>query len=254
MENKYRELLETINKVSCIAELFPSTFAIHCPSFPREGHTFTPLELAILLFTRHVSRNLYFAKNFTNKLLVVVEKSKKFKNGTNVGFPIDDRLYFDFDAFLFSARSLLDIEMAEKIKRGINRETNKQLNAELRKRFYGITTETLNNFIQLIKKYRNEVTHSKQFGSAFGSMANKLPSGEILIQTDFTDNEGKMENLANVFIKVFDDLVPIVLDIFNLFRDYYTTKYGEPSKPDIKYNCGGVVIDISIDFKKQVFS
>ena len=167
-------------------------------------------------------------------------------------FPIDDGLYFDFDAFLFSARSLVDIEMAKKIKRGINRESNKQLKEELGKRFGGITTETLKSFIPLIDKYRNEVTHTKQFGSSIGSMVNKLPSGEILVQTDFTDNEGKMENLANVFIKIFDGLVPIVLDIFNLFRDYYTTKYGELPKSAPKYNNRGVVIDINIDFKKQV--
>lgn len=253
MENKYKELLETIKKISCITSSLPS-LVIFCPSYPREGHTLTPLELAILLFIKHVRRNLYFAKNFSNKLFVVVEKSKELENGIDVAFLIDEGLYFDFDAFLFSARSLVDIEMAKKIKRGINRESNKQLNKELGKRFYGITTETLNNFIPLITKYRNEVTHTKQFGSSIGSMANKLPSGEILIQTNFADNEGRMENLANVFAKIFDDLVPIILDIFNLFRDYYTTKYGKPSKPDMKFNCDDVVIDIFKDFKKQVIS
>ncbi len=212
------ELLKIVRYNRGLAELINSFFTF-CPNFPSD-YTLTEVDIFKIVFSRYTKRTMYYAENYLQNLerIEVELKEKSHLNSKNFLMPISDAIFFDFDAFLFSSKSIVEKKM-------INRASGMHL--KIKNEFLTYAKDTLNNFIEpYLKPFRNEVVHINNFGSSFGSLVH-IKDNKLFFKAFSLKNE---IDLHEIFITVLKNISEIIKNIakFTMLHDCYT--FGFPDK------------------------
>ena len=102
------EQIKIIDKNKGLVEFLPS-FINHCPNHPKQ-YSFTEIDILKVNFCRYTKRTMYYAELFTNSFNKINTDLKcKYENRDKEFFTIiPDDIFFDFDAFIFSCKSIVD--------------------------------------------------------------------------------------------------------------------------------------------------
>jgi hypothetical protein len=143
-------------------------------------------------------------------------------NGQELMTMISDNIFFDFDAFLFSCKSIVEGKVMQRAK---------GLHDKVRKEFM---TYSKNAFETFIKNYltplRDEVVHINNFGSAIGSMVH-IKNGQIMIRAFDYSEEMELKRIFTTVLTYMNDIIKNVAQFIMLHECYL---FGFPTK-DIKF-------------------
>jgi hypothetical protein len=229
------QAISDIAKYRTALTAIPSIY-IQCPNFPPK-HTLTGAEILIHVFCRHSLRTIYYASNFLNNLLNLSTYEIAVEHGKTVMVPIPDDIYFDFDAFIFSAKSIFSGTIVGKAK---------VLHKDVSPLFVTLASRAKKEFIDpLLNRIRNEVVHL--YGSSIGSLAKLTNQGDrwtVEIATAFYTVNNREVELISLFFHVLGKTTTLVMDILGLFLLHIFKKFGTPDK-DFGYVSGGVEVRLS---------
>lgn len=236
---KYENLLKEICYTKDLINFLPMLF-VACIEDKNKNTTY-PVDNFQILIPRYSLRMLYHAKNFIKNLLEFAKKhdEKISENGT-IGFPIDLDIYFEFDAFLYSSKSLFEKNML----------TNGKIyfSNEQKIKFIEIAKEAHKNFIyNFLKPFRDEAVHLNYLGTSISQVALvECDHGRknIILHSTFRIN-GRELNLLEVFETLFSLNNEVLKKIILLVIKEYITRYGMPKKLDVEYHVGQTKFKIS---------
>lgn len=251
---KTQSLLLAINinkaKISALSHLFS-----FCPNFPKAEYRLTETDMTIHTFTRHLLRVYYHSTNFINfisKIHTEILKqhrpasalnnqssnlSEKENSSESFGTMVSDDIFFEFDAFIYSSKSIFEGKMHKRLKNIFKTDASEY--NELSERIFSSTIRPVLMFI------RNEVVHLNRFGTSFGSMAHveKTDNGwKISLPSNYSMN-GKQADLIELFLLIFDNINRFVGEIITMLSETIYAEFGMPEK-EINFNCGNVSVKI----------
>ena len=193
-----------------------------------------------LIFSRYSLRALYHAELFLHNYekitclnLTELSKDQEF------GIQVPDHIYFDFDAFVISCKSVLEGNI---IKRAQN------LEKRLIPVFLQIAEKAKASLIDpWIKPIRDECTHLNTFGTSIGSIALiKLQNDTLIIRlnSNYKTFRGKQAELTELFKIILNGLIDICWKVSGIFLAHAFIIYDAPQK-NICYNHSGFSVSLS---------
>jgi len=230
---------ESIKKMKSAATFLMSAFT-QCPKFPKEMYILTDADILIYIFSRYSLRMLYYAENYLQRI-AKLQFDVRFPNikEPTIKTSIGDEIYFDFDSFVFSCKSICEGKIIER---------SKYLHPDVKPLFDKKAEELHRTFIEpILNKVRHEVVHLNYFGSSFGSMAEitrKEDGYDIKIQTTFYTLDGKNIDLNEMFNILFINMEKLFIDISGLLLLHLFKTFGVPEK-NVKFDASGIPIDYS---------
>ncbi len=242
---KYEKLLKEIYYTEDLINFLPMLF-VACIEDKDKNTTYNVDNFEILI-PRYSLRMLYHAKNFIKNLLEFVKNHNEQipENGT-IGFPIGLDIYFEFDAFLYSSKSLFEKNMLTKGQRYFSK-AQKTI-------FLEIAKEAHKNFISnFLTKFRDEAVHLNYLGTSISQVAlvtSDHGRKNITLHSTFQKN-GQELNLLEVFTTLFSLNNEVLKQIFLLVIKEYINRYGMPKKSDMEYHVGHSKFKIG-DFINQI--
>jgi len=110
---RYKQILIDIYSTEDLINFIPMLF-IAC-TVDNTQVTDRSIDNFELLVQRYSLRMLYHAKNFITKVLQFVKDSEnKVPQNNTIGFQIGPEVYFEFDAFLYSCKSIFEENIKNK--------------------------------------------------------------------------------------------------------------------------------------------
>lgn len=211
---------------------------IQCPNHPRE-YTASEADQLILVFCRHSLRTLYYAKNVLDHLLNLEAIQDDADIGHVIVVPVRDEVFFDFDAFVFSAKSIFSQTMLKRAD---------ALHKDAAATFRQLAFQAKRNLIDpLLNNVRNEIVHLNVYGSSIGSVAMLTNLGDrwgVQIFTTFYTGDGKEVDLIELFLQIFNPTQQLIMQILSVFLVHLFKNYGKPEK-DLRYVSDGGEIRLS---------
>jgi len=223
-----KELIERaladLPKLKAAIKAIPS-LSIQCPNYPSEL-ALTEAEKLINVFCRNSLRTLYYAKNFlTNLLNLQCVQLKPAAIGETIGVPVQDDIFFDFDAFVFSAKSIFSQDILKK---------SQTLHKDAAVPFRRLALEAKRNFIDpILNNVRNEVVHLNVYGSSIGSFVRLTNLGDrwaVRILTTFYTADGKEIDLIDLFLRIFNPTRDLIMQILGAFLLHLFRTFGKPER------------------------
>lgn len=192
------DLLRIIHKNMGIAD-FLQTFVTNCPNCP-STHTLTDIDIFKINFCRYTKRAMYYAENFVSNLIKVERdlRSRYDFERSDFATIIPDDIFFDFDAFVFSCKSIMEGKIMER---------SKGFHPSVKDTFCKYARLTFDRFVtSYLTPLRDEVVHLNRFGSAAASMAWIRNSKLHIRAFDYSDNF----ELQRVFEKILVEMSSII--------------------------------------------
>ncbi|RHX83924.1 hypothetical protein [Leptospira stimsonii] len=216
-----------------ILQVFPN----HAFENQTESRQLTELEILITIFVRHLTKMIYHAENFISFVdrakVEITQRSNQSNSGDRITFNFDsgfstiipDSIFFEFDSFVLTARTILD----KNIHRRFQREF-----LDRRKSSYNQLAQDVNLYLlkPLLKIIRDEVTHLNHHGTSFGSIANfklREDQWEMTIYSNFTI-DGRRGDLIFIFGYILRSINKFVREIIHLLRDEVLERFGQPNE------------------------
>jgi len=186
---------------------------------------------------------MYYALNVTRRLLnLQTYLLRDVAVGQSVLVPIDDEVFFDFDAFVFSAKSIFS---------GTILEASKSLHDEVQPLFREMASRAKRELLDpMLDVIRNAVVHLNNVGSGFGSTAmltNAGDSWKVEIRTAFHTTDGRDVELIALFLYLLGKTSGFVMEALGLLLLHVFLKFGKPTR-NVGYVSGGVEVRLS-DFR-----
>lgn len=216
---RFEEYYEIINHNISIADIL-STFFSSCPNFPNE-YTYDDVDILRENFCRGTKRAMYFARNYINELEKIEEQIERIAplsiDSTSMAH-IEDNIFFEFDAFVFSCKSILEENMLKRAEK---------LNPIIKSDYLKYSKNVYDKFIKnYLAPLRNEIAHLNNSGSSSASTVRvKNGKSEILSFKNF----GGLD-LREVFEKIFININQIIRDITSFLIHHECLKFGFPDK------------------------
>lgn len=231
----HKDLVDIVNRNICTAELL-GTFYVHLPNYPYEPRPLDEIDMLTGIFSRYTKRAMYFASNFLKHIDEIIDaiETEESKNESieEIVRVISHAPYFDFDAFAFSCKSIVEGNI-------INRA--KHLHPKVRKEFAKYSKDVFRTFIDAyLNPIRNEVVHLENHGSAIGSMViveNKTYKFPAFRYSEETE-------LVLVFKTILIAMSDIIRNVSRFIMLHECYKWGFPIK-DIQFNSGNSSINLS---------
>ena len=219
LNDSIMETIQLINKLKGLAD-FTSSFHLNCPDYPGEK-VMSDIDILKTNFSRYTKRTMYYAENFINKLIEIktqLESREDLKGQSEIMIVIQDDIFFDFDAFVFSCKSLVEGKIVER---------SKKFHPKVKDQFLKFAKKTFGSFIKgYLTPLRDEVVHINNFGSASGSMV-RIKDNKISIKAfDFSE---ELE-LQKVFDKILNEMSNIITEIATTIMYHECYLYGFPTK------------------------
>lgn len=235
-------MLETEKKIQEMksAVFFLQNAFINCPKFPKDGYILSNAEILIFMFSRYTLRMLCYAEKFLSSINKVKSNFRfpDTKDNT-IMTPVDDAIYFHFDAFIFSCKSICERNMIDRAQ---------GLHPKVKPLFEKKAKELYDNFIKpILQDIRDEVVHLNYFGSSTGSIAEVTKTDtdiDMKFKTAFYLLHGKDIELIDTFNMIFQNMEKLFIDISGLLLLHLFYKFGLPEK-NITVNATGIPVDYS---------
>ena len=212
---------------------FLQHFSLNCPNHPT-NYTLTEVDQLKLNFCRYTKRIMYFASNFLRKYDRISDEIKERNNPSNEPYitMVTDDIFFEFDAFLFSCKSIVEGNSIKKAK---------GMNPHVYKEYLNFSKMAFETFIKTyLNPLRDEVVHINNFGSAMGSSV-KVEEGKLFFRAfNYSDN---ME-LRGVFDTILENMSTIIRSVATFFMQNDCLTHGYPLK-DISFKSYGENFKIS---------
>ena len=237
------QIKNQIELIEAKAAYLSSCLPVMCPNYPKE-RACDGFDRFILVFSRSLKRYCYFLKLLLNTIDSETSKiiDKDFNNEQEFMSVISDDIFFIFDAYLFSCKSLFEKNIYL---------SNNNISGDLATKLVVIGKDYNKGlFHKILGFMRNEVTHVNAYGSSIGSMIHiKNTASELnySIPTEFTDDKNKRLCLIVISSNIWQLAQPIISDIFDIICTETIRRYGVPSK-DTEYHWGESSVKLS-DFK-----
>ena len=229
-----------IGRCRALLSMAPHSY-VFSPNVPTGSRTLDDADLLVMLFCRYAQRALYHANLFLYNYERITRPSESIlAEGQEIGIPISDDLFFDFDAFVIACKSVMEGNIAKRAK---------ALHPSVKPVFDQIAANTKANFIDpYLKDIRNEVAHLKSLGTSTGSMAFLKRESNIIkirLHSNFVTFLGKKPiELSDLFNTVLSGFISVCWNISGVFIAHYFLKYGAPSK-NMRYGYNGSTISLS---------
>lgn len=227
------EITKKINNTNAKLD-FVQIHMTFCPNYPKD-RTLNDVDNAISNICRYSKRTLYYAQNFNNNLNLICNdlSNRVTKQDTTISTNIKDDIFFDFDAFIFSFKSITEETIGIKSK-GLDNCSKKE--------FKKISKFYLEDFIKpYLIPVRNEVVHLNNYGTSFGSIACINQDNRLSIKCNYKLNDKKID-LIELFIFFFNNILKIIDSLLGVYIHYNFTRWGIPTK-DIFYNSNGCMVN-----------
>jgi hypothetical protein len=183
---------------------------------------------------------LYHARSFIDRVSQLINKNAlKVPLNETYGFQVGPEAYFDFDAFLYSAKSLFEGNIVLKGK--------KYFTKERRSRFLKIAREAYDGFIKsFLTPFRNEAVHLNYLGTSTSQMAllsNQNGTISVRMHTTFLVN-GQEQNLLDIYHVLLALSLQVVRNLALIMIQEYASVFGRPNNLDIESHVGHSVFRI----------
>jgi hypothetical protein len=218
------ELIDTISKNKGLAD-FLLNFALNCPNHPK-SYKMLDIDIMKANFCRYTKRSMYYAENFMKTLGKIENDLKtRYDFKSELMTVISDDIYFDFDAFIFSCKSIVEGKIMER---------SKGFHSSVKNDFNNYAKSTFNRFVKsYLTPLRNEVVHLNNFGSAIGSMA-WIKNNKLHIRAfDYSDDL----ELQKVFTTILTEMTSIINKVSVYIMLHECELWGFPEK-DITFSTG----------------
>ncbi len=221
---KYERVLDDIYHLEDLINFIPM-LSIAC-TVDNEQNTDRSIANFELLVQRYSLRMLYHAKNFIIKVLQFVKENENnvTKNNTT-GLQIGLEVYFEFDAFLYSCKSIFE--------QNIQKQGLLYFSDDRKSTFEKISQSAYERFISnFLRPLRNEAVHLNYLGTSISQIifiTDGEGKKEIRLHTTFKDKNGQELNLMEIFIALFQLSNDVVKNIivppgFSTLQNFtYTT-------------------------------
>lgn len=241
---RYKQILIDIYSTEDLINFIPMLF-IAC-TVDNTQVTDRSIDNFELLVQRYSLRMLYHAKNFITKVLQFVKDSEnKVPQNNTIGFQIGPEVYFEFDAFLYSCKSIFEENIKNKGVLYFSKDRKSgfmQLARTAYQRF-------VSNFLSIL---RNEAVHLNYLGTSISQMilvTDRDGEKEIKLHTTFKTSNGQELNLMEIFVTLFQLSNDVIKKIIMLVIKETIDKLGMPKDLDNEYHIGHSVFRIR-DFIK----
>lgn len=241
---KYEQILTNIGKTEDLINFLPM-LSTAC-TVSNAQVTDRSIDDFELLIQRYSLRMLYHAKNFITKVLQFIkDKENKVPRNDTIGFQIGPEVYFEFDAFLYSCKSILEGNMKDKGKLYFSKNR--------KSRFTQFALTAYQEFVSdFLTPLRNEAVHLNYLGTSISQMIFITDcDGEkkIKLHSTFKTSSGQELNLIEIFTSLFQLSNDVLNKIILLVIEETIDKLGMPKDLDTKYHVGHSVFKIR-DFIK----
>ncbi|MFC1770039.1 hypothetical protein ACFLZI_03185 [Nitrospirota bacterium] len=237
---KHIRIQSLINETEDFINLMPMVFSSCIEGKHRSGTTFD-VDNFEMIIQRYSLRMLYHANNFITGLLDIAESNiDKVPVNDKLGFQIGPNIYFEFDAFLYSCKSIFEENILNK---------GKQYFRDDRKaRFIEIAKASHDGFIKnMLLDFRNEAVHLEYWGTSISQViliGNRDGKIDLHLHSTFKNASGDEFNLIDVFMRLCSESCRVLRDIFTLVIKEMISKHGTPNKIDIKLHSGSSIFKI----------
>jgi len=193
-----------------------------------------------LIFSRYSLRALYHADLFLhNYEKITCLNRTELSEGQEVGVPAPDHIYFDFDAFMISCKSVMESNIVKRAN---------SLEQKLIPVFIQIAEKAKASIIDpWIKPIRNECIHLNTFGTSIGSMAwIKMQNDSLVIRliSNYKTFHGERAELTELFKIILNGFLDICWKVSGIFLAHAFIKYEAPQK-NICYKHSGFSVSLS---------
>ena len=219
------ELLNTIRKNKGLGD-FLMTFAFDCPNHPNEAKLMD-IDVMKVNFCRYTKRTMYYAESFIEHLNKIEIDLRTYHNdkGNTFMAMIPDDIFFDFDAFVFSCKSIVEGNMMAR---------SKGFHPSVKNAFNEYAESTFHRFVKsYLTPLRDEVVHLNNFGSAISSMAG-IKNDKLHIRAfNYTDDF----ELQKVFETILIEMTSIIKNVAVFIMLHECNLWGFPKK-DTTFSTG----------------
>jgi hypothetical protein len=182
------------------------------------------------VFPRYSLRMLYHARNFIDKVVMILENTtSRVPTNEAFGFPIGPEAYFEFDAFLYSAKSLFEENILNKGK--------DYFTGERKSAFVRYAKSAYEGFVRdFLVPFRDEAVHLNFLGTSTSQMAlisNEAGSIKIKLHTTFKI-DGAEQNLIDLHITLLGLCIQVVRNVVRLMIHEYASVYGKPTHLNVE--------------------
>ena len=188
-------------------------------------------------FTRYSERCLYFAENVLKKMgeIEAMQKQNAISPGENYLTGVESDVWFEFDAFVISAKSIFEGNIIK---------WSKNLETECNARLDEIAKEYKKSFIDpFLVKIRDEVIHINNYGSALGSLADFDSQGKLIsLRSGFYTIDNKNMDLIELYFAILDTICKLIDKTYRIMLDNIILTTGEINSK-LKTNWGDVCIE-----------
>lgn len=241
---RYEQLLADIYYTEDLINFVPMVLTACTVNHGQNGKR--PMEPFELLAQRYSLRMLYHARNFITKALIALKNNEsKIQHNSTIGFQIGPEVYFEFDAFLYSCKSIFEENI--KIK------GSQYFSKERKKEFLQIAQDAYQKFVsKILTKLRNEAVHLNYFGTSISQMmlvTDHQGERTIILHTTFKDANNEDLNLMQLFVTLLQLSNDVVQKIIRLVIKEVIDGFGVPNYLSTEYHLGHSIFKIG-DFLK----
>ena len=193
-----------------------------------------PIDWAEMMMPRFSLRFLYHARNFISILEEFTETHVVGQDFSGpVSLKIGNEIYFEFDAFLYSAKSYFE---KNTVSRGYQFFTGNRLTS-----FESIVSSAHDGFLtNFVKPFRDEAVHLNGVGTSVSQMlsvAQKDDGIELALDSTFVAR-GQKVNLVEAFLHLAYYAAETASRIAYLLMGQVATLAGPPDNMDVSINMG----------------
>ncbi len=199
---------------------------IYLPNVPKPLNFDGALQFS-QVYARYSNRMSYHAEQFIKNLKDIQNVlSVKVEVDQEVFMSTHDSLFFDFDAFIASAKTLVE---------GNIRERARHLDPWLHTAFEQLATVHFQNFVDpFLAPFRNEILHVNNFGSSLYSQLSLRNDGQVIhvsMKPVFGTFQDRSVDLIGVFCKTFEQMENIFCQVAGCILAHFFSKWGAPHNP-----------------------
>lgn len=232
------QLISPLHKTKA-ALVFVQDFRINCPDYPRAGYKWDIADHFVGNFSHHALRALYYSELFAVHLsrylkeqevrdrIVMARVFTSVDSDTDEGIKIkiDNDVFFDFDAFVFAAKTLSDKNVRASID---------ELSQRARSALLDYYCTFVRTYVKpVLNRFRNEIVHVGDHGSSTFPTALVQKNGDvwaIFLPSAFQAGEGSVWEITALFDKIFRHTIEQIWKTSGCFLLHYIEKLGLPDR------------------------
>ncbi len=246
---------------SIVATQFVETVPIYCEKF-QSNESFQSRETKLFIhnFMRYNRRTFYYARNLLNKLSQYFDAgyvSNLIKTLKRFGYPydeedrfipIDDEIFFDYDAFIFSSKSAFD----KRLTKGVSLLYNRSYEI-----FRPLIDDYSKKFVKpILDRIRNEIVHLNLMGSSYSSHAQvSRDNGSVefrIMSTFYSKDDSEVLDLLKLFMVIFENVKNYFWQVSAIILHHYFSIIGLPIR-NVGIESNNCVVRLS-DFEIPEYS